>query len=364
MSLISKKFYKTKYIVKLLVDEEHEGLRLDLFMQQYLSSFSRQSVKKKIYDGEVVVEGRSSIPRPSIKVHHKDIVTLTVHKSIHEDEYWRDSKIDLVETPEIIFEDDDLLVVSKPPFMATHPTGKHLFNCATVFFENKLNHTIHSIHRLDRETSGVQLLGKNPKCANNLTPQFERGEVKKCYFFISKIDRTIHEQNKDIELEFEARERLGSVGEGLERVYVHSFLEDSLEGKHAKTYFKLLHVEEGYAIGLAFPQTGRQHQIRVHAMKHGFPLIGDKLYLGGYKMFQRFKDGVATEKDFDEMQIPRHALHAVGIKFSYQLKERIFIAPIPEDLKEWVRKNISRTSVSQLELAISKRIKDYFSQAL
>ena len=79
------------------------------------------------------------------------------------------------------------VVTNKPAYMSTHPTGRHLFHCATVYYEQKLNQsTVHSIHRLDRETSGVLLLAKNPTTANQLTVEFENNNVKKCYFFIAE----------------------------------------------------------------------------------------------------------------------------------------------------------------------------------
>ena len=79
-----------------------------------------------------------------------------------------EKKLVLPVRPKIIFEDDRLIVISKPPFMSVHPTGRHLFNCATVYFESLLNQTIHPVHRLDRETSGVLLLAKNSSVAKLL----------------------------------------------------------------------------------------------------------------------------------------------------------------------------------------------------
>ena len=333
MSLLGKKFEQDQYQARHLVDELHEGIRLDQFVQLLLPSFSRQAVKEKIKKGEIVIEGRTPPHRPSCRLHHQEVVIINTFRSSHEDEFWAGKKLDLPQ-PRIIYEDDHLLVISKPPFMSTHPTGRHLFYCATVFYESLYNQTIHSIHRLDRETSGILLLGKNPDIANQLSEKFENSQVKKCYFFIGVINETY--QGEDY---LEARERLGSAQEGLKRVYVESFAENSLLGKRAYTEFYILHREDKYLLGLAFPHTGRQHQIRVHAMLRGFPLLGDKLYLGDFELFQRFKDQLATTSDHQLMQIPRHALHAIGLKMDY--KKQIFLDQLPDDLKLWIEQNLS-----------------------
>ena len=270
-------------------------------------------------------------------------------KSSNEDEYWNGQKLDL-DKPNVIKEDDSLLVINKPPYMSTHPTGRHLFNCATVFYEQQLNQkTVHSIHRLDRETSGALLLAKNPVCANKLTTEFENNNVKKCYFWIAK---KIEINNKKT---FTAKERMDNPEAGLKKVVVQYYPEDSAKGKHAETKFNILGENELYAYGLAFPKTGRTHQIRVHAMAHGLPLVGDKLYLGGYKMFQRFKDGDASEEDHNQMILTRHALHAIALKITYNKKLNLFIAPLPQDMKDFLSQNFDQ-SVTEIEQLVAKEI--------
>ena len=108
---------------------------------------------------------------------------------------------------------------------------------------------------------------------------------------------------------FTANERLEQVSTGLERMCMRYHPANSLKGKYASTKFIILMQNQTHALGLAFPKTGRQHQIRVHAMIHGFPLIGDKLYLGGFPIFQRFKDIQATIFDHQLMEIlDRHSM--------------------------------------------------------
>jgi RluA family pseudouridine synthase len=355
MTLLSRKYSSNLLEVKHLVDEDSDGIRLDQFLQMYLESFSREMVKKKIKEGEVVIFNRPGTHRPSTILHFKDEVTISFKKSHFEDEFWNNKKIELELVPEIIFEDENLIVISKPAFMSTHPAGRHIFNCATVYFEIKYNQTIHSLHRIDRETSGILMLGKSPTMAQTMMKNFDDEHVKKCYLFIAK--KMPEYKN---ELEFIANERLASPDEGIKRVLVCAFDEHSNEGKIACTKFKILENLENHVIGLAFPQTGRQHQIRVHAKTHGLPLIGDKLYLGSYETFQHFKDQVASKEEYDLMEIPRHALHAIALKIPYLGKEQFFITKIPMDLGLWITKNTNlnlKTLEEKITLAAKNELK-------
>ena len=264
MSILKKSFQQDRFLSIHRVDEDYPNLRLDQFCLKYLNNFSRQDIKKKIKSGEIKIAGRKHPHRPSTKVRFRDEVSIEIRRTIHEDEFWRGKKIELIEQPEIIYEDEEIYAISKPPFMSTHPTGRHLFNCATVIFEQALGKTCHSIHRLDRETSGVLILGKNPEVSAILTPQFESKKVKKSYFFIAKSNELPRENA------FVCHRRLGGQEKGLKRVYINDYPENSIEGKSAKTEYKILHREKCYALGLAFPHTGRQHQIRVHARVHWF----------------------------------------------------------------------------------------------
>lgn len=356
MAVLSKTFSLELFEVKYLVDEEHHNFRLDQYLQLYLQSFSREQVKQKIASGDITIIDRPGKHRPSTKVHHNDIVVIKTTNDGHEDEFWRGNKLDLITTPEIIYEDEKIIVISKPPYMSTHPTGRHLFNCATVYFENIHNKTIHSIHRLDRETSGVLLLGKDPKETAKVTQQFEDDMIRKCYFWISKT-KVVFEGEK----EFTTNLRLGSPYEGKKRVIIKSFSQDSKEGKRAETKFKVLFKSDEYCIGLAFPRTGRQHQIRVHAQMNGLPLLGDKLYLGGYPMFQRFKDHLTLESDFEEMEISRHALHAIAINLEYQNKRQTFISDIPKDLEKWIINKLD-LDLEELKNQIKIEINNYFKK--
>ena len=356
MSEIEKSFSTEKYVVIHPVQPEQDGWRLDQFVQKCMPTLSRQFLKKKIEKGEVEISGRKSPHKPSVKVHHGEKVTITTYNDgMIEEEFWYGEVVPKDEKPTIVFEDDELLVINKPPYMITHPAGKNLFYCATVFFETIYKKTIHSIHRLDRETSGLLLLGKNPKVSQRVAQLFEDDKVRKCYFFIA------HKKEVSTPFPFTAKERMDREENAIPRGIMFHYPENSSLGKESETHCELVLEKNDYVLALAFPVTGRQHQIRVHASCHGYPLLGDKLYNGDPSVFIRFKDHLATPEDHEKMQIPRQALHAVALKLAYPTEQmNHFMAPLPKDLSEWITKNLD-ISHAGIETLIKQKIEHFLS---
>jgi RluA family pseudouridine synthase len=336
MSEIEKSFSTEKYVVTHPVQAEQDGWRLDQFVQKCMPTLSREYLKKKIEKGEVQISGRKSPHKPSVKVHHGEKVTITTHNDgIIEEEFWHGKPVPKDQKPTVVFEDEELLVINKPPFMITHPAGRNLFYCATVFFETIYKKTIHSIHRIDKETSGLLLLGKNPKVSQRVSLLFEEDKVRKCYFFIA------HKRYGAKEFPFTARQRMDREDGKIPRGMMSVWPENSNMGKESETHFELILEKDNFVLAMAFPLTGRQHQIRVHASTNGYPLLGDKLYNGDPGVFMRFKDLVATTEDHESMEIPRHALHATALKLTYPKdKMTYFIAPLPEDLAIWLKQKL------------------------
>ncbi len=357
MSLIFKEYKLSICISKYQVDIEEDGIRLDQYVQKYITALSREYIKKKITQKEITIDKRIHPLKASSKVHTGEIITVSMPASNRDEEFWNGQQIDLDMNPPIIFEDQDIVVISKPPFMSTHPTGRRIYYCATNLLEEKYQKKIYSIHRLDRETSGVLVMGKEVFYSNLISRQFEEGQIKKCYFFISKSkDDTVYNGP----LEFTARERLDAGDDELTRVVVSCYPQDSKQGKRAETFFKIIHQENDIILGMAFPKTGRQHQIRVHAMAHNLSLLGDKIYWGGYEMFSRFKDKIATSSDIADLEIPRQALHAISLKLKYKNEDKVFTAPIPLDLITWLKKRV-KIPVSEIEFKIHDTIKNYWN---
>ena len=357
MSEISKVFSADKYVATYSVEHSHEGWRLDQFVQFCVPNLSRQYLKSKIEKGEVEILGRKPPHKPSVKVHVREIVTITTHNdSIVDDEHWYGQPVPKDEDPGIIFEDENLMVINKPPFMLTHPAGKNLFYCATVWYETRFKKTAHTIHRIDRETTGLLLLAKNPRTAEKIINLFEKDQIRKCYLFIAKKNETV------TSFPFTARERMDRDESRVPEGIISWWSEDSENGKTAETHFEEIMDLGSYVLALAFPVTGRQHQIRVHASAHGYPLLGDKLYNGDSSIFMRFKDGNPTNNDHELMEIPRQALHAVALKLTYPNEEYThFISPIPKDLGDWLKEK-HQVNLSEIEKRISEKIELVFKE--
>ena len=354
MPLIDKSYCKDTLFIKWSIEPEHDNLRLDQFLGLYFKSQSREDIKKKIYRNECNIINRQNSKKPSTKIKTNDIISIKMTRGNHEDEYWKGIKVKF-QDPSEIFEDGNMIVCNKPPYMSTHPTGRHLFHCGTTYYEQKNNiKTAHSIHRLDRETSGILLIAKNPKTAKKLTVEFEKNNVKKCYFFIAK------KASRKINRSFKAKQRMDNPEKGLKKVIVKHYPEGDQQGKHAETDFEILHDNENYCFGLAFPKTGRTHQIRVHAKANNIPLVGDKLYLGGYEMFQRFKDAKASNDDHNKMLLSRHALHAIGLQIKYEGEKKLFIADIPKDMREFID-SFFHIEVNKTEKLIRDKINTYLN---
>ncbi len=314
--LSSKKLFKDHLLVEMMANCHHQDLRLDNFLCKQFQTLSRQFLIKKIKKKEVWIENRTGI-RPSTKVKSGNKILFKIPRNDQLKIYWKE-KID-VQEPKILYDRDDILIVDKPPFYVTHPTGKHIFDTITVFFETYFQQKIYSVHRLDRETSGLLILSKSAEKARIITELFENSLIKKCYFFIS--------HNTGNESNFTCQHQLDLNKQRFMTVYP----KNSQIGKSATTDFKILRKTKTY--GLAFPITGRQHQIRAHANAHKHPLIGDKIYGADENLFSRFKDEKCNEKDFENLINPRHALHAYALKLPKSLyPKEIITCPLPQDL--------------------------------
>ncbi len=305
-----------------VVKDDH-GKRLDQCIQSYYDTLSRKLIQKKIECGSVKVIGRSGLIKSSTRVSVGEKIVISFDKNPAPEEFFQGQSTEFKGKIPILYEDEKLIAVSKPPFLATHPTGRHLFDCVSSFIEKERGERVYAVHRLDRETSGVLILAKSKESASELAPEFEYRRVKKIYFFIGvKVGPLPN-------FPWRARYRLGPSSSS----YGHNYFDpSSSEGKEAETEFHLLLTKGKYLFGLALPLTGRQHQIRLHALAGNFPLLGDKLYLGGYELFSRFKDGLASEEDHARMELASHALHAIALK----LKGKVYLAPLPDHLCKWM----------------------------
>jgi 23S rRNA pseudouridine1911/1915/1917 synthase len=235
---------------------------------------------------------------------------------------------------EVLEETDDFLAVDKPAGLLVHPTKpggpRTLWDGLRelLAYELAIGGQISLVNRLDRETSGIVLVAKNAQAARAAGMAMQAGRIRKEYtaFVFGWPDWDERSVSRPIV-------RLGNVGPSvvwLERT-VHA------DGLPARTHLRVekrlsLSEDRRFSILLAWPQTGRTHQIRVHLASLGFPILGDKIYARGSRHYLDFIDQGWTQPMARELWLPRHALHAS--RLSMELRGRVLdsFSPLPNDL--------------------------------
>lgn len=313
----------------LRVPPEAEGMRLDRFVSLQLRATSRTRAKSIVVISAYAEDGRKL--RASDRVRAEQRIIL-----------WRPP---LDETPPpgevgVLYEDAHLLIVDKPALMTVHPTARHHRHTLIKSLEaSRPGEFLSLIHRLDRETSGVLLVGKTPESDRAFKMRLEErsilsaraaergdapGIADKIYLAITKgtppnglVDLALEEDPSPLRVKM----RVARPGSGLP----------------ARTGVTVLDEVDGYALVRLELFTGRQHQIRVHLAHLGTPIVGDKLYGADESLLSRAADHCLTDEDLDVLELPRHALHAFEHRVNHCFTDLEIVAraPFPEDLREF-----------------------------
>jgi 23S rRNA pseudouridine1911/1915/1917 synthase len=299
----------------ILVPSECGGWRLDHFLKRRIGRLSRTRIQSIIGDQIFFSDGRPV--RPAASVRAGEIIWLRRPAPIEP------------EVPrhfEVLFEDESVLVIDKPAGLPMHTTAKFWRNTLTALLRERYpGQQMDVAHRIDRETSGVLLIARGRAAASFLTRAFARREVAKTYLALVKghppdsgrIDRPLRL------LDTKSRIMMGPAGQG------------DIDGLPAVTRFRVLRRFHAHALCEARPETGRQHQIRVHFQSLGHPIVGDKLYGAGEALFMRACDeGVTPELLAHFDGLPRHALHAHRLTFPHPVTGQPITveSPLPPDL--------------------------------
>lgn len=231
-----------------------------------------------------------------------------------------------------IYRDEALLVLDKPAGLPMHPSARYHHGTLVMLLRRLYGEDFHAwpAHRLDRETSGIIVCGRTPSCARALMEDFRDGRVEKRYLAIC-------EGAAPDSFSVDA-----PIAEGTARVRI-AVRVDREVGKPALTQFQVLHrFERGgdrFALLEARPQTGRQHQIRVHLREAGFPVVGDKIYGPDESYFDRFSKRVLEPEAWRKLRLPRQALHAWQLRLTHPATQTAvcFSSPLPEDLTSFIR---------------------------
>ncbi len=228
----------------------------------------------------------------------------------------------------ILWEDDDYIVVNKPPFVATLEDRNEPVNLLAL--ARQYAPDAQACHRLDKNTSGLLVFAKNPMAYRHLSLQFQHREVTKIYHAVTDGIHRFEEVLVDLPLLKQP--------DGLVKV-------SRRQGKPAQTWLTTHTVFRSHTLVQCRPVTGRMHQIRVHLAAMGAPIAGDELY-GGKPVFLSSLKKEFSLKKFTEEQplIRRMALHALSLTFKNLKADSITVeAPYPKDIKALVRQ-LERTT--------------------
>lgn len=313
------------------VDNGQTPLRVDKFLMTRLPNASRTKIQEAADNGNIRVNGTPV--KPSYKVKPKDIVTLVMAYPRREIEIIpEDIPLD------IVYEDDDLMVVNKPAGMVVHPAYGHysgtLVNALAWHLRDNPMFRAGDprpglVHRIDKDTSGLLVIAKTEKAKTHLASQFfhktsDRKYVAVCWGNLDTDTGTI----------------TGHIGRNLTNRKAMACFPDGSHGKHAVTHYRVLE-RLGYVnVVECILETGRTHQIRVHFKHIKHPLFNDKEYGGNEILkgtsFAKYKQFVLNCFD----TCPRQALHAKTLGFEHPTTgERLsFDSEIPQDMRALIEK--------------------------
>lgn len=293
------------------VGADEHGARLDKFLAQRIRWRSRRGIQDLIAEADAVEVLPGKDPQQATIGALRDSLKLrggqevVVRQPNPQPEQPKVLGADPGEL-EVVYEDEYLLAVNKPPNISVHPSHGHL--------TGSLIHMIHErhralygetvdmptlCHRLDRETSGVLLTAKDQVSRTRMGQQFERRSIDKTYLalVVGELAKEsgVMDQPLGKALESEVRLKMG--------------VRDAADGLPSRTEWKVVRRLPGYTLVELHPLTGRQHQLRVHLAALGHPIVGDKLYMGDEQIFIRSVSDGITEADRAFLMMDRQALH-------------------------------------------------------
>jgi 23S rRNA pseudouridine1911/1915/1917 synthase len=227
----------------------------------------------------------------------------------------------------VIFEDADLLVVNKPAGLVCHPTKDGELSSLVGRVRLYLGADGHLVNRLDRETSGVTVIAKNPVAAGELGKLWENRAVQKEYLAI--VHGTVEAETAEIKMP------LGKDEKSIVAIKDCVRLDGALASTEFSVVRRFRRRGRSYTLLRLLPRTGRKHQLRIHLAAIGHPIVGDKLYGGNEDLYLAFVQSRLTPAQWEELLLDNQALHASRIHFFWRGTEKIFEAPPDRKFQEF-----------------------------
>lgn len=248
-----------------LIEEEYDGLRIDSVLAELIEETSRSYIQKLIEGGSVFLDGKPLLSKKE-KMRSGQFVEIQIPKLVGLEA--TPSRMDL----DIIFEDDDLMVVNKPKGLVVHPAAGNregtlvnglLYHCGSLSSINGVARP-GIVHRIDKDTSGLLVVAKSDRAHQGLSLQLSEHTMKRIYTAVVWFGIKEDEGTIDAPLGRDPRDRM-------RRAVVQG-------AKPAVTHYKVMERFSGFTLIQARLETGRTHQIRVHMAHIKHPLLGDTLY--------------------------------------------------------------------------------------
>ena len=293
------------------VTEKNINQRLDMYIASLDLDFSRSMAQKLIENGQVLVNGK--LPKASYKTKLGDRVEIEILEP-------KETNLEAQDIPlDIVYEDDDILVVNKQKGMVVHPGNGNLDGTLVNAVLNHCKGNLSGIggeirpgivHRLDKDTSGLIVIAKNDKAHISLSKQIQDRKVKKIYTAL--VRGVIPEDTATIDMP------IGRSNTDRKKMAVRK------DGKEAITHIKVVKRYEKYTLIRVKIDTGRTHQIRVHMAEIGYPVVGDEVYSNGK----------------NEFNVHGQMLHSTTLDFVHPItgKQMHLEAPLPKYFKDILNK--------------------------
>ncbi|HEX7674574.1 MAG TPA: RluA family pseudouridine synthase [Bdellovibrio sp.] len=323
--------------LKVTASEEMAGLRLDKALSLIPEIETRSRASHLIDNSHVLVNGKTE--KASLKIKAGDLIEIQMPEPTPSELQPYDLKLD------VLFEDQDVIVINKPAGLVVHPAAGHAHDTlvnALISHTDDLSMKFGEerpgiVHRLDKETSGIIVVAKNDKAHESLTAQFKERSTHRIYYAVCigtarTMTGTIRSYLARHPVD---RKRYASVRNDEGQIWTDPD-DPPMIGKWASTHYEVLSRKSNLSYLKLKLETGRTHQIRVHLSENNLPIAGDNLY-GADKKIKSVEQRVIQE---DLRALPRFLLHAAELGFTHpRTDERMFFKKDwPEDILSLIKK--------------------------
>ncbi len=294
-----------------------EHIRLDYYLAHRFSYYSRRSWQAIVECGLIQINDEPVSYKKRIKKNDK--ITHYVF-------YYKEPEVE--KNVEIVYDDGDLIIASKPPNLPVIPAGRYYYNTLYKIASDKMQFNLKLLNRIDRETSGCVALARTSEMARDFCALGKKNSIKKIYIAI--VENASHiEECFCVE---------GYMRQSPHKYYRQYQILTKDDGKYSKTKFKVVQRYGDYAVVKCRLYTGRMHQIRVHLQSVGCFIVGDKIYgKEGPKLFDKFLNPSQYKSGDDNFA--RQALHAYKLVFNHpRTNQKIkVVAPLLKDMKRLIK---------------------------